>query len=147
MQATISNNPINNPISFHKDFDDPDDESRRKLKTNGRKLKMNDTLTPQSFEVLKDNTNVLQDEDELYSVLLREDSKNLDKLSRILEKKQLELPVHQMPLYSILQSSVRTVEKVSKKIANNEIVELSHRDKTYLGVALALVAISIAVII
>lgn len=108
---------------------------------------MNDTLTPQSFEVLKDNTNVLQDEDELYSVLLREDSKNLDKLSRILEKKQLELPVHQMPLYSILQSSVRTVEKVSKKIANNEIVELSHRDKTYLGVALALVAISIAVII
>ena len=90
---------------------------------------------------MKANTNVKNDKDELYDYLQKNNNKNLDKLSKLLEEEDKASKLLDTPLHKILSRTINTVEKLSTKVSKQEELSLTHHDKTYLGVGFFLIAL------
>tara|TARA_B100000405_G_scaffold13983_1_gene11626 strand:+ start:4414 stop:4827 length:414 start_codon:yes stop_codon:yes gene_type:complete len=132
------------PLSFDKNF---------KTKTKNKATKQADVMKKRQspiqqkeFEVMKANTNVQNDKDELYDYLQKNNNKNLDKLSKLLEEKDRSSKLLDTPLHKIIGRTINTVEKLSTKVSKQEKLDLTHHDKTYLGVAFAFIALILTIL-
>tara|TARA_B100000405_G_scaffold121847_1_gene85286 strand:- start:504 stop:914 length:411 start_codon:yes stop_codon:yes gene_type:complete len=126
------------PISFDKNF-------KAKKKTDSKNVDVIKTrqspIQKKEFDVMKANTNVQNDKDELYDYLQKNNNKNLDKLSKLLEEKDKSSKLLDTPLHKILGRTINTIEKLSSKVSNQEEISLTPHDKTYLGVGFFLIAL------
>lgn len=131
------------PLSFDKNF-------KAKKKTTTTKQadvikKRQSPIQQKEFDVMKANTTVQNDKDELYDYLQKNNNKNLDKLSKLLEQKDKSSKLMETPLHKIIGRTIDTVEKLSTKVSKQEQIILTHHDKTYLGVAFAFIALILTV--
>lgn len=126
------------PISFDNNFK----ANKKKDSKNVDVMKARRSpLQKKEYDIMKANTNVQNDKDELYDYLQKNNNKNLDKLSKLLEEEDRASKLLDTPLHKILSRTINTVEKLSTKVSKQEQISLTHHDKTYLGVGFFLIAL------
>ena len=131
------------PLSFGKDFKP---EKTTEKKKNENLLTKRAKPIMKEFSTLQNNTNVENDKDELYDYLQKNNNKNLDRIAKIIDKKEKSTKLLDTPLHQIINRTISTVENISKKVSKNEKVVLSHHDRTYIGVACSLLALIMMII-
>ena len=126
------------PISFDNNF-------KAKKKKNSKNVDVmkarQSPIQKKEYDIMKANTNVQNDKDELYDYLQKNNNKNLDKLSKLLEEQDTASKLLDTPLHKIIGRTINTVEKLSTKVSNQEDISLTPHDKTYLGVGFFLIAL------
>ena len=94
------------------------------------------------FDDKNENTKLINEKSDTYDYLLKNKSKNLKKLSKIMEMKDEEIPLMKTPIHLIVLKSITTIETFITKIGNDGFnVKTSHSDKFYLGIVAGFISI------
>jgi hypothetical protein len=98
--------------------------------------------TQKEFQSKQKNTKLLNEKSDTYDYLLKDKSKNLKKLSKLMESNDETTKFINTPLSLIILNTITAVERVvtafSKKGLN---ATLTYVDKFYLGVATGFISI------
>jgi len=98
--------------------------------------------TKKEFDSIKKNTNLLNEKSDTYDFLLKDKSKNLKKLSKLMESKDEPTKFINTPLSLIILNTITAVERVVTGFSNKGLnTTLTYVDKFYLGVATGFISL------
>lgn len=131
------------PISF-----DPAFKVRPKSKLSNVEQKQlaADRDLKAEFNKIKANTRTIQDKNELYDFLQKNNSKNLESIDRILRSEKKSKKIYETSLHESVLNTVYTIDKIGKQLFNNEKISLNYKDKTYIGMALVVAIMFLGVL-
>jgi hypothetical protein len=94
------------------------------------------------FDFKQKNSKLMNEKSDTYDYLLKDKSKNLKKLSKLMEYKDEATKFINTPLHLVILNTITTVERVITAVSKNGVnVTLTYVDKFYLGVAIGFISI------
>lgn len=88
------------------------------------------------------NTTLMNEKSDTYDYLLKNKSKNLKKLTKLMQGKDEEFSFSNTPLHLTILKSITTVETFITKVGEQGInVKLTYSDKFYLGIVLGFISV------
>lgn len=94
------------------------------------------------FDSKQKNSKLLNEKSDTYDYLLKDKSKNLKKLSKLMESKDEATKFINTPLHLVILNTITAVERVIMAVSKNGVnATLTYVDKFYLGIALSFISI------
>lgn len=94
------------------------------------------------FDSKQKNSTLLNEKSDTYDYLLKDKSKNLKKLSKLMEAKDEATQFINTPLHLVILNTITAVERVITAVSKDGVnVTLTYVDKFYLGIAMGFISI------
>ena len=94
------------------------------------------------FDLKYENTTLINEKSDTYDYLLKNKSKNLTKLTKLMQIKDEELSFSNTPLHLLILKTITTVEAFITQISKHGFnFKITYSDKFYLGILSGVICI------